>query len=938
MLYPSPSLLTEVLKVSHEFFAIALAVLSAVIPFATAAADESAEVPSGPENLFPNPSFEEWDGTSAWPETHGGRWSMETEKDEFGRPLFAHIGPTNGAARTGSVAFHSLDKHGGSYNNTVFFTLPRETVKAFAGKGLKLAVWAQLFSKSATARVGIGIRAECRESRTAFAAADFPRDTLQTDGYARLCTYLKVPEDVRSMTVLFRCAKEFGGRCEVCYDDVELSVIPLESVPETEEERERRLRKPFVPNAEAMEWAKGQLDDRVFEDDRFDRPAIRGGNFVGADGRYFFPLGPWIGPRTWFDWGKDTIARHGIDHPAYVYPPGKRSFGAVGCNAAQMSGAPSQIGAALTGYVKDLDKTKDTVAKYRETWKELGDTYMTVDFAFGYNRVLKSMNPDLAERIDQRRAGWHEFVPFCPESPEGWAYYENYLLTGARFVLDCGLNVGIWELFNESAYGCECAWNKKAFAEESERRHGSIAAANAAWGTDFKDFASLAKAPDYGRFQGLWNEWCEFLARRYPAFLRDCRRVIQSFDHRPNVYFTEQLSVSQIWDGMTDYRQIADALDLLAIEGGWGYGGTLDRKPKDEMEAVVFAGSMQWYVEDYFAALTRGRKPVVNNELYCVRTEDGKRVPSRAMDLVTTLWMQFFHGVSAAHMYIWEKRGWEWSTVEQAKANVLSPSYKSSALLNPYNWPPDQLGAFGQFLKELERHQDRISEFPRTTAPTVGIYHSQVSSAMVRYGRKTKSPMQRAHSALLHAFYPVTFVFAYEIVEGKLPAGIRTIVVPAADFEREAVRTALERFVAGGGNVVMDEKAFSFDEHGRKTGRGVAGARTYDADKMTCEELLDCVGRLGIRKVAELVPLDGGSALDGADVQVIDRGDYKLVLIVNLVGAAEPRKARFSLPGTGAGFEVLDGLTGESIADDLGEGIELTIPPQERLLLELRRR
>ena len=111
----------------------------------------------------------------------------------------------------------------------------------------------------------------------------------------------------------------------------------------------------------------------------------------------------------------------------------------------------------------------------------------------------------------------------------------------------------------------------------------------------------------------------------------------------------------------------------------------------------------------------------------------------------------------------------------------------------------------------------------------------------------------------------------------------------------------------------------------------------YDAETISAAELLACVARLGVRKVAELVPVDGGGALDGADVQVIDRGDFKLVLIVNLVGAREPRRVMFSLPeGGGSGYEVLDGLTGEMIAPDLGQGVELTIPPQERTLLELR--
>ena len=131
---------------------------------AIAVATAADEVPSGPENLFPNPSFEEWNGSSAWPEAHGGRWSLETEKDEFGRPIFAHVGPTNGPARIGNIALHAKDSHGGAYNNVVRYTLPREAVKPFAGKGLKLSVWAHLLSKSAAALVGIGIRAECRES------------------------------------------------------------------------------------------------------------------------------------------------------------------------------------------------------------------------------------------------------------------------------------------------------------------------------------------------------------------------------------------------------------------------------------------------------------------------------------------------------------------------------------------------------------------------------------------------------------------------------------------------------------------------------------------------------------------------------------------------------------------------------------------------------
>lgn len=913
--------------------AAALAALALAYP---ATAEEAG---SATRNFFPNPSFEEWAEGAPWPEAHGGAWRLQREQDEYGRPLFAGIGPTNGLAHSGNVSLHVVDSHGGAYDNVIYCRLPRGTEKAFAGKGLKLTAWALLLDKNVQGSAGIGAMADCRESPTAHAAADFPVNDKRSDGWTELTCFLKVPEDIQGLTIVFRCAKGFFGRCEICYDDIELTVIPPEQVPETAEERERRLRKPFVPNTEAAEWAATWLDDGPFTDDGFVRPAIRGGNFVWPDGRHFFPVGPWFHPRTQRDWNEKAIARHGIDHPAYTCPPGKRAFEYVGCTAAHMSSAPSEIGAALAGYSKDTSKTKASVAGYRDEWKHMDDFYLSIDFAFGYKDSVRARNPDLEERIRQRRAGWCSFVPFCPESPEGMAYYRNYISSGARLALGCGLNVGVWELFNESAYGCECEYNKRAFAAEAERRYGSIAAANAAWGTSFADFGAVAKARDMGRFKGLWNEWCEFLAGRYADLLRELSAMLRSIDRRPNVYFTEQLWIYQIWDGMTDYRRIADALDLLAIEGGWNYGRGAEPKAKDEMEAVVFAGSLHWYVLDFFHALTRGGKPVVNNELYCSRAVDGRRIPSRAEDLVTSLWMEFFHGISGSHMYIWEKRADEWTTFEQAKANVISPSYKSNALLNPYNWPPDQLDAFARFRKEFERWQDRISEFPRTAEPSIGIYHSQVSAAMAKYGREIKMPMVRAHSSLLHAFYPVTFVFDHELVGGAMPKSVKTIVVPAADFERDEVREALERFVANGGHAVIDEKAFSFDEHGRKAGRGVAGALTYDASKTTGDGLLDCIGRIGVPKIAEVEPLDGKGPLPGADVQVIDRGDFKLVLIVNLVAADAPRRVRLSLPAieAGDGWRVLDGVTGEPVPGDPGAGIELTLPPQERVLLEIGR-
>ena len=899
-----------------------------------------------PANLFPNPSFEEWneDGT---PATGIGTWSA-TLADEFGKPRFTHIGASDAAAHSGRYSLHMQDERGGQYDDIYKFTLPKQLVASFRGKGLKFSAWVQLVGKGAEAEVGIGAISKGRESGRVSAVADFPRNVKATDGFERLCCYLKVPEDAQTLALTFRSANGFYSVGEAYFDDCELIVIPREDVPETDAERERRLRTPFVPNREAMAWAEKWTRPMSFADDGFERPAICGGNLVNADGSFFHPIGVWINPVS-DDWSKKAVTKHGINHPAYTMPPGKAVFGIVGCNAAQISGAPNTLAAASQGYVKDVKAAKRRTDAIREYWRGFGDTWLVVDFAFGHEPAIKAQNMDLYERMDQKCKAWHWFVPFCPECEEGKDYYRAYFETGVKFALDAGLNVGLWELFNESVYGCECKCNKRGFASQAEAQYGTIGAANAAWGTDFVDFNELGRIADYGQFKGLWSEWCAFLSTRYAKVLAEWRDYIRTIDKRPNVYFTEQLAGFNIWNGMMDYRKIAGVLDALTLEGGWGYGGGTDNfKAKDEMEAVVFSGSGHWYVLDFFQAITRGRKPVFNDEHNCARYEDGKRVSSRASDYVTSMWLEFFHGIAGSHIYIWEKRAQEWTTFEEAKANVLSPSYKSQAMLNPYNWPTGDLDAFWRFRRELARYQGRISEFPRTPTPRVAIYHSQTTAAMApKFGRPIKTPMSCAYAAVLHALYPVTFTFDDELTEGRLPSEVEAIVVPAADFEAEAVRVALEAFVARGGVVVADRRAFSFDEHGRKAKGQLAGAILYDAGPTNAAPILAALEAAGIKKTAELVPIDGLGDIAGADVQVIDRGDFKLVLVVNLIAGGAERRVRLALPVAEEGhWIVTDAVTDASLSapyggeiwtsGDIRKGIEFQLPYQERVLIAIR--
>ena len=276
----------------------------------------------------------------------------------------------------------------------------------------------------------------------------------------------------------------------------------------------------------------------------------------------------------------------------------------------------------------------------------------------------------------------------------------------------------IYELFNESSYDCRCRFNVAEFARRMEKKYGTIQNANRIWETVFDSFREIANITDFQQYKKLWPDWCKFSAQRYAEILTKYSDLIRSVDKRENVYYTEQAwGVPPAHTGM-DYRLIADALDVLAIEGGWRYGFASNLAARNEMETVVVSGgSSHWFNCDFYQALAKGKKPVINDEHYCTRIEQGIRVPSRKEDMITSLWMELMHGISSNYTYVWDKRSYDWKTYEQAKENVIKPSYKSSSLLNPYNWPVSELKAFKLFEQELEPYKEKILPFPRTNPP-----------------------------------------------------------------------------------------------------------------------------------------------------------------------------------------------------------------------------
>lgn len=898
------------------------------------------------KEYFENPGFESWGPKPEIPSRNTWRWLLpknmqngkitieRSEKDKF----------------SGKASLHVLDEDASPVGGGISYALSPAEIKTMSGKIVTVSANIRQIRSSKARNVGIGIWIQyLDENGQKKSKADSRMiDETGTTEWKNLSFRMKLPEKTTLIHVSVFAAKGGGETAEAYFDDFSISVQDDPAVPVKPDEKEQVTQFFFLPESCPVntEKAKAIWDryskDMIVREDHFSRPVIRNGTWF-IDGKYqqyagvtFDARNPQVG-----DWPPRRGAVD-IDHIAYKEAPSKKVFDILGINSIQMAVPSPYIDFMVTG-VQPAGKYEDELKRSRSISRNLeGMPIIGTDFP-GTVRDLKK-NPEKARQLDQRSSMWHEFLPWCPESPEGREIYRRRADIITKLYMEGGSNVYVYELTNEPTYNCQCRYNAAIFAEEMQKKFGSIESANKIWNTVFLSFDELKEISQFENYPKLWPDWCAFSAKQYRAFLKMLKDQIRKVDQRPNVYFTEQCGLGQIFDHYgagTDFREHAKELEVLSLEGGLKYGIFKTSAKVSDLEAVVFSDSTGYlFACDFYQALSEGKKPITNNEYYCLRTENGKRIPSKKIDLVTSFWTEFFHGISSTYVYNYDKRHWEWKNLEEARKVAEPFSYKSSSMLNPFNWPPSELDGFAEFQKEIAPFLQEIAPFPRVRPATVALLYPRSTHLMTGIHRLDfKLPLLNWYKTVLLSQYPVKIVFE-DSLDKTLTSDVKVLLAPAADYCPEYTIAAIRKFRQRGGTVIADENAFRFDERENPRKLDFQIHRLSSKNTGFAAELRKMLSKQSIR-YGYLKDSDGKYVTD-VDFQMIDRKGVQLCFLL-APDTIFSRKVKLHLADAQGGYlcnpvakEILLPPNGKKWSkSDFAKGAELILPGQERLLLAI---
>jgi beta-galactosidase len=433
-----------------------------------------------------------------------------------------------------------------------------------------------------------------------------------------------------------------------------------------------------------------------------------------------------------------------------------------------------------------------------------------------------------------------------------------------------------------------------------ERKYGTVAALNRAWGTTHGSFAEITTYPsavpnskspwsrakvDFAKpgVRGAHYDWCAFNNERVTGYFRSLATQIKSL--APDIAIHVKVMMGLYFTGSTESRgwgmpmtyhtfgidqeAIVEFADLLGCDLSLTDLGN-DEKPNR------FHGSAPYVIDwlnaglsaDFLKSLAPD-KPFYNSELHAVEPVDATEITASAREHIeTALWLASLHGMSGNLLWFWGREN-DGKVKGQART-----WFKGSLLQQPW-----VLQGYAQTSLELRRYVAPVMAFSRQPRPVRLLYSEPSAIQDVHY----MDCLRDSYEALNFLGLPIGFLTERQLAAG-IPGDAKLIIVPNAQYVADTTVSALDAARANGVVVkIVGPESLSRQPTG--------GLRTEATDRSkrtiplgTPQKYHPAFDRwlkeAGIFR--ELLALDAsGKPAWGVEVRTARSGDQRLAYLVN---------------------------------------------------------
>ncbi len=484
---------------------------------------------------------------------------------------------------------------------------------------------------------------------------------------------------------------------------------------------------------------------------------------------------------------------------------------------------------------------------------------------------------------------------YCLESPYGRQVLQQYL----EFVIPQVAGHAALRSYiigDQPLYRGTCSYTRRLWTEYLQRRHGTLEALNATWGTNLTDWTQ-APFPQ-AKQAAAWYDWCAFNQWRLAEFYRWVKQMVR------NAGGTQPVHV-RLSPAIFDRRMVhlaPNPEDFAQFCELNGCACSFPRGPWKEYSAA-------WRTPEMFYDLLRSLapdRPVFNSENRLIRDRDWRSYPESHVR--TGLWLQALHGQGAQTVWVWDRSEARRSLVR----NILTRPRCTYALCRT-----------SLDLRRLAGDMAALNSAPGEVALLYAI-------PSIVHNPQYLTCLSEAYEALAFTGRPLRFLSERQILAAdSLP--YRLIIVPQATHVYDTTVAGLRTFVEQGGTLLLlGDNCLAATPYVQSR-----GTPPPDADKLpwTADTKAKTLWPELLKRVAAVctppaLSLAGpkGEPVWGVEWRAVARGEELLLTAVNLTRS--PAMVQVLLGGQQ--ISAKDLLTGERY-----EG-PFELPPMQPVLVRVK--